>query len=76
MNVLKIVETESGLAILLSPELRDVLGAEAGKHVALEVSSDRRVTIRPLSADAEEQLRLGGEFLGQYDRAFSALAKT
>lgn len=76
MIVLTIEETEKGLAILLSPEAQELLGATAGKHVGFEVTAERSLLIGPLSADLEEQLKIGGELMRRYDWTFKTLAKT
>ncbi|TAL29908.1 MAG: hypothetical protein EPN98_19130 [Phenylobacterium sp.] len=75
MIVLKIEETEKGLAILLSPEAQELLGATAGKQVGFEVSGDGQLTIGQLDMSFEARRARGRAFLDRYDKTFQDLAK-
>lgn len=75
MIVLKIEETEKGLAILLSPEARELLGATAGNHVGFEVTGDGQLTIGQLDMSFEARRARGRAFLDRYDKTFQDLAK-
>jgi hypothetical protein len=75
MIVLKIAETEEGLAIVLNPEARQLLGDMAGQHVSFEVTEDGQLTIGALDMSFEARRERGRAFLKRYDKTFQALAK-
>jgi len=75
MIMLKIEQTEAGLAIVLSPEAQEVLGASAGQHVGLEVTADGQLMIASLDMSFEARRERGRAFLKRYDKTFQALAK-
>lgn len=75
MIVLKIEETEKGLAILLSPEARELLGAVPGQDLGFEVAPDGRLTIGRLDMSFEARRARGRAFLDRYNETFQALAK-
>ncbi len=75
MIMLKIAQTDAGLAIVLSPEAEQLLGALAGQQVGFEVSEDGQLTIGALDMSFEARRARGRAFLKRYDKTFQALAK-
>lgn len=75
MIVLKIEETEKGLAILLNAEAQEMLGAVPGQDVGFEVSAEGQLTIGRLDMSFEARRARGRAFLKRYDKTFQALAK-
>jgi hypothetical protein len=75
MILLKIAQTEEGLAILLSPEAQELLGATAGQQVSFEVTQDGHLTLGALDMSFEARRDRGRAFLKRYDKTFQALAK-
>ena len=75
MIMLEIAETDAGLAIVLSPEAQEVLGASAGQRVGLEVTQDGQLVIGSLDMSFEARRERGRAFLKRYDKTFQALAK-
>lgn len=75
MIVLKIEQTEKGLAIVLSPQAQELLGATAGQDVGFEISEDGQLKIGALDMAFEARRTRGRAFLKRYDETFQALAK-
>lgn len=75
MIVLKIKQTEEGLAILLSPEAQELLGAADGQSVGFQVAEDGQLTMGPLDISFEARRARGQAFLKRYSKTFQALAK-
>lgn len=75
MIVLKITQTEDGLAILLNPEAQALLGAAEGQSVGFQVPDEGQLTIAPLDMSFEARRARGRAFLKRYDKTFQALAK-
>ena len=75
MIMLKIAQTEEGLAIVLSPEVQELLGAMAGQNIPVEVSEDGKLIIGALDMSFEARRERGRAFLKRYDKTFQALAK-
>ena len=75
MIVLKIAQTEEGLAIVLSPEAQELLGAMAGQQVSFDVTPDGQLAIGALDMSFEARRVRGRAFLKRYDKTFQALAK-
>ena len=75
MIVLKIEQTEKGLAIVLSPEAQELFGAIAGQDVGFEVSDDGQLTIGKLDMSFEARRERGRAFLKRYEKTFRDLAK-
>lgn len=75
MIVLKIKQTEEGLAILLSPEAQELLGAADGQSVGFQVGDDGRLSMGTLDMSFEARRARGRAFLKRYDKTFQALAK-
>lgn len=75
MIFLKIAQTDEGLAILLSPEALELLGALAGQEAGFEVSQDGELTIGARDMSFEARRERGRAFLERYDKTFQALAK-
>ena len=75
MLMLKIEETEAGLAIVLTPEAQEILGASAGQQIALQTTEDGRLVIAALDMSFEARRERGRAFLKRYDKTFQALAK-
>jgi hypothetical protein len=75
MIMLKIAQTEEGLAILLTPEAEELLGAMAGQQISFDVSEDGQLTLGALDMSFEARRQRGRAFLKRYDKTFQALAK-
>ncbi|OHB30677.1 MAG: hypothetical protein A2790_23560 [Phenylobacterium sp. RIFCSPHIGHO2_01_FULL_69_31] len=75
MIVLKVKQTDEGLAIVLNPEAQDLLGAADGQSVGFQVSEDGQLTIGTLDMSFEARRARGRAFLKRYDKTFQALAK-
>lgn len=75
MIMLKIAQTEEGLAVVLTPEAAELLGAMAGQKVGFEVSEDGKLTLGALDMSFEARRARGQAFLKRYDKTFQALAK-
>lgn len=75
MIVLKIAKTDEGLAIVLSPEAQELLGAVDGQSVGFQVSEEGQIMIGPLDTSFESRRERGRAFLKRYDETFQALAK-
>lgn len=75
MIVLKIEQTDKGLAILLSPEAQELLGAQAGRDMGFEISADGQLMISALDMSFDARRERGRAFLKRYDKTFQALAK-
>lgn len=75
MIVLKIKQTEDGLAILLSPEAQELLGAADGQSVGFQVSEDGQLSLGAVDMSFEARRARGRAFLKRYDKTFQALAK-
>ena len=75
MIVLKIAETADGLAILLSPEAQELLGAIPGGEVGFEISPDGELVLASQDMSFEARRARGRAFLKRYEKTFKALAK-
>lgn len=75
MILLNIAQTDAGLAIVLSPEAQEVLGAAAGQQVGFEVTQKGELVIASLDMSFEARRERGRAFLKRYDKTFQALAK-
>ena len=75
MIVLKITRTSEGLAILLSPEAEELLGATVGGAVGFQVSENGDLVIGVQDMSFEARRERGRAFLKRYDQTFQALAK-
>lgn len=75
MLMLKIEQTDAGLAIVLTPEAQEILGATAGQQVTLQTTEDGRLVIAALDMSFEARRERGRAFLKRYDKTFQALAK-
>ena len=75
MIVLKVTKTSEGLAILLSPEAQELLGAADGQSVGFQVSEEGQLTIGPVDTSVGARRARGRAFLKRYDKTFQALAK-
>jgi len=75
MIVLKIEQTEKGLAIVLSAEAQELLGAQAGQEMGFDISEDGQLTIGALDMSFEARRERGRAFLKRYDKTFQALSK-
>ncbi|MBL8555616.1 MAG: hypothetical protein JNL41_15190 [Phenylobacterium sp.] len=75
MIVLKIEETEKGLAIVLTSEAQELLGATAGQDLGFEISEEGQLTIGRLDMSFEARRARGRAFLKRYDKTFQSLAK-
>jgi hypothetical protein len=75
MIVLKIAQTGDGLAILLSPEVQELLGATPGGEVGFEVSPNGELVLAAQDMSFEARRARGRAFLKRYEDTFKALAK-
>lgn len=75
MIVLKVEQTEKGLAIVLSPEAQELLGATPGQDVGFQISEDGSLMIGRPDLSFEARRARGRAFLKRYDKTFQALAK-
>lgn len=75
MIMLKIEQTDAGLAIVLSPEAQELLGVAAGQQVGVEVTPEGQLVIASLDMSFEARRERGRAFLKRYDKTFQALAK-
>lgn len=75
MIVLKVEQTEKGLAIVLSSEAQELLGATPGQDVGFDVSADGQLTIGRLDMSFEARRERGRAFLKRYEKTFQDLAK-
>jgi hypothetical protein len=75
MIVLKIAQTDGGLALLLSPEAQEFLGAVAGHEVSLGLSDDGDLVLAAQDISFEARRARGRAFLKRYEKTFQALAK-
>jgi hypothetical protein len=75
MIVLKIAQTESGPAILLSEEVQALLGVAPGGEVRIEVTDDGRVALVGPDMSFEARRERGRAFIAKYRKTFEALAK-
>ena len=75
MILLNIAQTDAGLAIVLSPEAQEVLGAAAGQQVGFDVTQNGELVIASLDMSFEARRERGRAFLKRYDKTFQALAK-
>jgi hypothetical protein len=75
MTYLKYTQTEDGLAVVLSPELEQLLGAAQGGEVGVEVSDDGKVTLVGRDMSPEARRERGRAFIQRYQQTFEALAK-
>lgn len=75
MIELKIEQTEKGLAIVLTPEAQELLGAADGRSIGFEVSEDGQLMLGALDMSFEARRERGRAFLKRYDETFKALAK-
>lgn len=75
MIVLNIAQTAEGLAIVLSPEAQELLGASVGQQIRFDVSENGELTLGTLDMSFEARRERGRAFLKRYDKTFQALAK-
>jgi hypothetical protein len=75
MTYLKFTETKDGLAVVLSPELEQLLGAAPGGEVAVNVSEDGTVTLISRDMSPEARRERGRAFIQRYQQTFEAQAK-
>lgn len=75
MTYLKFMSTKDGFAIVLNPELEQLLGAAAGAEVAVEVSDDGKVMLVGRDMSPEARRERGRAFIQRYQQTFEALAK-
>lgn len=75
MIVLKVADTAEGLALVLSPEALELLGARAGDRIGFEVSEDGELIIAAQDMSFEARRERGRAFLKRYEKTFQALAQ-
>ncbi|MBI1196904.1 MAG: hypothetical protein GC203_03500 [Phenylobacterium sp.] len=75
MIELKIEQTEKGLAIVLTPEAQELLGAADGQTIGFQVTDDGELRLGALDMSFEARRARGRAFLKRYDETFKALAK-
>ena len=75
MTYLKVTRTKDGLAIVLSDELQQLLGASEGGEVAVEVSEEGKVVLSGQDMSPEARRERGRAFIQRYQKTFEALAK-
>jgi hypothetical protein len=75
MTYLKFTETKDGFAVVLNPELEQLLGAAPGGEVAVKVSEDGTVTLVGRDMSPEARRERGRAFIKRYQQTFEALAK-
>lgn len=75
MIVLKVAQTDEGLAILLSPEAQELLGATIGGEIGLQVSEAGELVLGVQDMAFEARRERGRAFLNRYAKTFAELAK-
>lgn len=75
MIVLKIKQTDEGLAIVLNPEAQELLSATDGQSVGFQVGDDGQLTLGSVDLSFEARRARGRAFLKRYDKTFQTLAK-
>ena len=75
MTYSKITRTKDGLAIVLNPELEQLLSAADGGEVGVEVSDEGKVMLTGREMSPEARRERGRAFIQRYQQTFEALAK-
>ena len=75
MIVLKVTQTEQGLAILLTDEAAVALRVKAGDALHLDERSDGEFRLYGRGPTLSEEISLGEAFMREYRGAFRTLAK-
>ncbi len=76
MRVLKVVQTDQGLGVLLTEEVRAHLGVRDGDLVGVERVAEHSLQLFLQRPDAAVEIALGEAFMDDHRSTFEALAKT
>ncbi len=75
MIPLKVTQVGEGMALVLSDEARELLGASDGDTLYFEASPDGGLRLAKLDMSFEARRERGRAFLKRYQKTFDALAK-
>lgn len=75
MIALKVMQLSEGMALVLSEEARELLGASEGDTLYFEASPDGGLRLAKLDMSFEARRERGRAFLKRYQKTFEALAK-
>lgn len=72
---LKITKVGNSAGIILPKELLAKLGADIGDEVSLTIHEDGQITLTPVDAEFEEEMRLARQIMRERRKVLRELAK-
>lgn len=75
MIALKVTQLGEGMALVLTEEARELLGATAGDTLYFEATPEGGLRLAKLDMSFEARRERGRAFIKRYQKTFDALAK-